>query len=98
MTVLGLNAYHGDASVALVHDGQLVAAIEEERLNRQKHCAGFPVLTARAVFDQVSLSPTDLAHVGMSRTPRAKLLGKALFALRHPGARLFGRVKNLRQV
>jgi carbamoyltransferase len=98
MLILGLNAYHGDASVALVEDGRLVAAIEEERLNRQKHCAGFPVLAAKAVFDQAGLSPKDLAHVGISRNPRAKLLGKALFALRNPSARVVSRLKNLRQV
>ena len=42
--VLGVNAYHGDASAALLVDGQLVAAAEEERFNRLKHCAGFPRL------------------------------------------------------
>ncbi len=98
MTVLGLNAYHGDASVALVRDGRLVAAIEEERLNRRKHCAGFPALAARAVFDQAGLAPRDLAHVGISRNPRAKLASKLLFALGSPGARLLNRVKNLRKV
>ena len=41
MNILGLNAFHGDASAALLVDGQLVAALEEERLNRIKHWAGF---------------------------------------------------------
>ena len=35
--ILGINAYHGDASASLVIDGQLVAAVEEERFNRIKH-------------------------------------------------------------
>ncbi|MGZ4813214.1 MAG: carbamoyltransferase N-terminal domain-containing protein, partial [Terriglobales bacterium] len=42
--ILGINAYHGDAAAALVKDGHLVAAVEEERFNRKKHCAGFPTL------------------------------------------------------
>ena len=42
MIVVGLNAYHGDVSAALVRDGRLIAAIEEERFRRIKHCAGFP--------------------------------------------------------
>ena len=42
MNILGLNAYHGDVSAALVRDGQLVAAVEEERFRRIKHVAGFP--------------------------------------------------------
>jgi carbamoyltransferase len=42
MIILGINAYHGDASAAIVCDGKLVAAAEEERFTRIKHCAGFP--------------------------------------------------------
>ena len=40
--VLGLNAYHADAAACLVKDGDLVAAVEEERFRRIKHWAGFP--------------------------------------------------------
>ena len=42
MLIVGLNAYHGDVSAVLVRDGRLVAAVEEERFRRIKHCAGFP--------------------------------------------------------
>jgi len=92
MVILGLNAYHGDASVALVVDGQLVSAIEEERLNRRKHCAGFPALSARAVLEQAGVPAKDVAHVGISRNPRAHLGRKILFALSRPG--FAGRVKD----
>ena len=40
MTVLGINAYHGDSSAAIVRDGKLIAAVEDERFNRVKHWAG----------------------------------------------------------
>ena len=43
MYILGINAYHGDAAAAIIKDGELLAAAEEERFNRVvKHCAGFP--------------------------------------------------------
>jgi carbamoyltransferase len=42
MNILGINAYHGNASAALVCDGELVAAVEEECFNRVKYAAGFP--------------------------------------------------------
>ena len=42
MNILGINAFHGDAAVALVQEGGPVGAIEEEHLNRRKHRAGFP--------------------------------------------------------
>jgi carbamoyltransferase len=85
MAILGLNAYHADASVALVADGKLVSAIEEERLNRKKHCAGFPTLSAKAALEQAGVRLRDVQHVAISRDPRARLGQKILFALRRPG-------------
>ncbi len=100
MVILGLNAYHGDASVALVKDGQLVSAVEEERLNRSKHCAGFPALAARAALEQAGLRAEEVEHVGISRNPRAHLGRKALAALRRPGLlrQAAGRLANLGKV
>lgn len=85
MAILGLNAYHADASVALVADGRLVSAIEEERLNRKKHCAGFPALSAAAALAQAGVRAGDVSDVAISRDPRARFGQKVLFALRRPG-------------
>src|SRR5262245_41759046 len=82
MNILGINAYHGDASVALVRDGELVAAIEEERLNRRKHCAGFPALAAKTVLAEAGIAPGQLEHVAVSRDPKANLHKKVLFAIK----------------
>ena len=38
--VLGINAYHGDSAACLLRDGEIVAAVEEERFTRIKHWAG----------------------------------------------------------
>jgi carbamoyltransferase len=73
MNILGLNAFHGDASAALLRDGQLVAALEEERLNRVKHWAGLPVLAAKAC-----LQGTQADHIAISRNPKAHLADKLL--------------------
>ena len=73
MNILGLNAFHGDASAALLRDGQLVAALEEERLNRMKHWAGLPVLAAKAC-----LEGTQPDHIAISRNPKAHLADKLL--------------------
>jgi carbamoyltransferase len=82
-TILGINAYHGDASAALVVDGELVAAAEEERFNRVKHCAGFPTLAARWCLEDAGLRADDLDHVAVSRDPRANLGRKLLRTIRH---------------
>jgi carbamoyltransferase len=81
--ILGLNAYHGDASAALVVDGELVAAAEEERFNRVKHCAGFPALAAAWCLEDAGLRPEDVDHVAIARDPRANLGHKLLRTVRH---------------
>jgi len=42
-TIIGINAFHGDSSACLIEDNKLIFASEEERLNRIKHWAGFPM-------------------------------------------------------
>ncbi len=76
MNILGLNAYHGDASAALLRDGMLVAAVEEERLNRIKHWAGLPVGAAAACLS--GTDPAEVAHIAISRNPKANLWRKLL--------------------
>jgi carbamoyltransferase len=82
-SILGINAYHGDAAAALVVDGELVAAAEEERFNRVKHCAGFPASAARWCLADAGLNADDLEHVAVSRDPRANLGRKLLRTVRH---------------
>src|SRR5262245_43117568 len=81
MHILGINAYHGGASACLIKDGQLVAAVEDERFRRQKYWAGFPSESIRFCLQQAGISPYDLDHVALSRDPSAHLAQKVLFAL-----------------
>src|SRR6266568_3382272 len=88
MIILGINAYHGDAAAAIIEDGKLVAAVEEERFNRIKHCAGFPGLAAAWCLAEAGLKPDDLDHVAIGRKPRANFGAKLHRTLRHrPGVR-----------
>ena len=80
MIILGINAYHGDASAAIIRDGTLVAAVEEERFNRIKHCAGFPIESIRYCLEAAGVRIQDVDHVGISRDPSAHLHKKILFA------------------
>lgn len=100
MNILGINAYHADVSAVLVRDGELVAAVEEERFRRIKHVSGFPSEAIRACLEMAGLAGDDIDHVGVSRNPRAHLWRKALFALRHrPGGGLLkDRASNYRRV
>jgi predicted NodU family carbamoyl transferase len=80
MYILGINAYHGDAAAALIKDGRIVAAVEEERFNRVKHCAGFPAESVRYCLRAAGIGIEEVAHVGVSRDPSAHLHKKILFA------------------
>jgi len=79
MKILGINAFHGDSSAALLRDGQLVIALEEERLNRTKHWAGLPVGAAKACLEGVQPD-----HIAISRNPKAHLKDKLLRAVLRP--------------
>jgi carbamoyltransferase len=96
VNILGLNAYHGDVSAALVRDGQLIAAVEEERYRRIKHVAGFPSQAMHACLEIGGITPADVDVFAVSRDPRAHLLRKAMFVLRHrPKGTVASRARNL---
>jgi carbamoyltransferase len=84
MNILGINAYHGNASAALVCDGRLVAAVEDERFNRVKYAAGFPAQAIRYCLRTAGLTLADVDHVGVPRNPWARLGTKMLYAMRMP--------------
>src|ERR1041384_953386 len=79
MYILGINAYHGDAAAAIIRDGQLIAAAEEERFNRFKHAAGFPEQAIRYCLKAAGIGLEELDHVGISRDPSAHLHKKILY-------------------
>jgi len=100
MIVLGVNAYHGDASAALLVDGELVAAAEEERFNRIKHWAGFPRLAIEYCMREAGARIEDIDHIAFGRNPRAHLLDKVAYSVSHRPAMsvVADRVRNLLKV
>jgi len=84
MNILGINAYHGNASAAIVCDGRLVAAVEEERFNRVKYAAGFPAQAIRFCLKEAGLELKDIDHVAVPRNPYARLGTKLFYAMRMP--------------
>src|SRR5215471_525974 len=84
MNILGINAYHGNASAAILCDGKLVAAVEEERFNRVKYAAGFPAAAIRYCLEAAGITLKDVHHVAVPRDPYARLGTKLFYALRMP--------------
>ena len=84
MNILGINAYHGNASAAILSDGQLVAAVEEERFNRVKYAAGFPAAAIAYSLKKAGITLAEVDHVAVPRNPYARLGTKLFYALRMP--------------
>jgi len=84
MIILGINAYHANAAAAIVADGRLIAAVEEERLNRVKYAAGLPVRAIQFCLDQAGVKLTEVDHIAVPRNPWARLGTKLRYAVRMP--------------
>lgn len=84
MIILGINAYHADSSAAIFVNGQMVAAIEEERFRRVKHWAGFPTQAIRFCLQEAGITINEVEYIAIGRDPWAKLHKKLLFLLQHP--------------
>ena len=79
--ILGINAYHGDSSAALVRDGRLVAAVEEERFRRIKHWGGFPSESIRYCLKEAGISLADVSHVAVNSDNSANRWRKLAYVL-----------------
>ncbi|HLE63543.1 MAG TPA: carbamoyltransferase C-terminal domain-containing protein [Pyrinomonadaceae bacterium] len=81
MIILGLNCFHGDSSAALVRDGRVIAAAEEERFRRIKHWAGFPSQAIAYCMTEAGISLSEVDHIAINQNSRANLIGKLQYIL-----------------
>jgi carbamoyltransferase len=72
MKILGISAYYHDSAAALVDDGRIVAAAQEERFTRRKHDAGFPGNAARYCLESAGIAPADVDFVTFYDKPFLK--------------------------
>ena len=83
MYILGLNAYHGDSSACIFKDGELIAAIEEERIRRIKHWAGFPSEAIKFCLDECGIGIGDVDYITISRDPSANIYKKITHSVKN---------------
>jgi carbamoyltransferase len=98
--ILGINAYHGDSSACILHDGRLIAATEEERFRRIKHWAGFPSESIRFCLKEAGVGLADVDHITISRDPRVNFWPKVMHVLKNPlqCTAIAGRLWNLKKL
>lgn len=97
--IIGVNAYHPDSSAALVVDGVLRAAAEEERFRRVKHWSGLPTEAIRYCLQSAGLSLSDVDYIALNQDRKANLGRKLGFmALSRPDlSMVLDRIKNKRE-
>src|SRR6266545_3415959 len=95
--VLGINSYLHDASAALIKDGRVIFATEEERLSRFKKDARFPQLSIRAALNHAGIGIEDLDAIAFGwneagttpvHTLKSVLTGKLPYSNKHVAAGL----------
>ena len=95
MKIIGINAFHADSSACLIIDGKLISAVEEERFNRIKHWAGFPLESIKYCLRESNLNLSDIDHISINIDPKANYFKKILFLIKYrPSLKLiFNRFK-----
>lgn len=70
--ILGISAYFHDSAAALVKDGEVIVAIQEERLSRKKQDSGLPVKAAKFCLDQAGITIGDVSNIAYYEKPFQK--------------------------
>ena len=81
--VLGLNAFHADTSACLIMNGKIVAAIEEERINRRKHSVDFPINSINECLKIANVSFKDITDICINSDPTKNLHIKFIHFLKN---------------
>jgi carbamoyltransferase len=99
MIILGVNAFHADSSAAIIRDGELIAAAEEERFRRTKHWAGFPSYSVAYCLREAGVSLGDVHHVAVNQDNRANLRSKLQYVVTNAAniGLVYERIKNRRE-
>jgi carbamoyltransferase len=79
MIVIGLNIYHGDASACIFKNGILIAAAEEERFNRVKHSAGFPIQALNFCLKNLNITIDKVDLIAVNRNPKLRFFSKLIY-------------------
>ena len=81
--ILGINTYHADSSACIIVDGKLIAAIEEERINRKKHFSGYPIESIRECLRIANKRDTEITDIAFNTKPSSNLFAKGVFFLKN---------------
>lgn len=81
--IIGINANHADSSACILINGRLEFAIEEERINRIKHWAGFPKNSIEMCLTKTNIESDEINHVAINTNPLSNFKKKLLYFLKN---------------
>ena len=83
MNIIGINCYHANSSAALIVDGRVIFAIEEERLNRVKNSGGFPHLSIKECLKYKKINLDNIDFIAINTNPKKFITKKIIFGLKN---------------
>jgi len=81
--IIGINTYHADSSACILVDGKLIAAIEEERINRKKHFSGYPIKSIKECLRIANKQEVEITDIAFNTKPISNILSKSSFVLKN---------------
>ncbi len=69
MLVLGISAFYHDSAAALIRDGEIIAAVQEERFTRKKHDPGFPANAIAYCLKEAKVDAGSVDRVVFTKSP-----------------------------
>ena len=81
--ILGVNAFHADSSACIIRNGEILFAIEEERINRIKHWSGFPTKSIEACLNFADISMDEIEFITFNTDPKFNLKKKIFYVLKN---------------
>ena len=81
--ILGLNCNHADSSACLIKNGELLIAIEEERINRVKHWAGLPIKSIEECLKYKNIKIEEITDISINTNPLSNIKEKITYFLKN---------------
>ena len=97
MYILGISAFYHDSAACLLKDGEIIAAVQEERFTRKKHDSGFPTNAIIYCLKEANISSSEISNVIFYEKPFLKFerLLETYLAFAPKGFRRFSMAKPL---
>ena len=95
--IIGINAFHADSSACLIVNGKLIAAIEEERINRKKHYAGYPTEAINECLKIGQIDISQVTDVAFNTKPYGNIIHKGIYLLKNLSLKKNAQINRLKQ-